>query len=198
MTGLPLRVEVAPRSDPGVPLLASAMQEVVLEPPAPTALVPPRPPGSSRVQAKAADLGGALRVLDAADPPAQLAGRRRVALTGEQLPGVGVYGTGSAGFVLVPVSRGIAGRVLDGAAAAGGVPIEVSAWAGGADRRRRCCRWPSAVDGAGACCWWGPSRPPCWSGPSSSCRGTDVRRDHRERCGSRIGAGRTPAVVIIA
>jgi hypothetical protein len=48
-----------------------------------------------------------------------------VALTGEQLPGVGVYGTGSAGFVLVPISRGIAGRVLDGAAAAGGVPIEV-------------------------------------------------------------------------
>ena len=27
--------------------------------------------------------------------------------------------------MLVPVSRGIAGRVLDGAAAAGGVPIEV-------------------------------------------------------------------------
>ena len=30
VTGLPLHVEVAPRSDPGVPLLASAMQEVVL------------------------------------------------------------------------------------------------------------------------------------------------------------------------
>jgi hypothetical protein len=125
VTGLPLHVEVAPRSDPGVPLLASAMQEVVLEPPAPTALVPPRPPGSSRVRAEAADLGGALRVLDAPDPPAQLAGRRRVTLPGERLPGVGIYGTGSAGFVLVPLSRGIAGRVLDGAAAAGGVPIEV-------------------------------------------------------------------------
>ena len=125
VTGLPLHVEVAPRSDPGVPLLASAMQEVVLEPPAPTALVPPRPPGSSRVRAEAADLGGALRVLDAPDPPAQLAGRRRVTLRGARLPGVGVYGTGSAGFVLVPLGRGIAGRVLDGAAAAGGVPIEV-------------------------------------------------------------------------
>ena len=69
MTGPPLHVEVAPRSDPGVPLMASAFQEVVLEPPAPTALVPPRPPGSSRVQAKAADLGGALRVLDAPTRP---------------------------------------------------------------------------------------------------------------------------------
>ncbi len=78
VTGLPLHVEVAPRSDPGVPLLASAMQEVVLQAPDPTALVPPRPPGSSRVRADAADLGGALRVLDAPDPPAQLAGRRRV------------------------------------------------------------------------------------------------------------------------
>ena len=75
VTGLPLHFEVAPRSNPGVPLLASAMQEVVLEPPAPTALVPPRPPGSSRVQAKGADLSGALHVLDAPDPPAQLAGR---------------------------------------------------------------------------------------------------------------------------
>ncbi len=126
VTGLPLHVEVAPRSDPGVALLASAMQEVVLQAPDPTALVPPRPPGSSRVRAAAADLGGPLRVLDAPDPPAQLAGRRRVDLNGAQLPGVGVYGTGSAGFVLVPVSRGIAVRVLDGAAAAGGVPIAVA------------------------------------------------------------------------
>jgi hypothetical protein len=78
------------------------------------------------VRAEAADLGGALRVLDAAEPPSRLAGRARIALTGEELPGVGVYGAGLAGFVLVPVSRGIAGRVLDGAAAAGGVPIEVA------------------------------------------------------------------------
>ncbi len=50
------------------------------------------PPRSSRRGRRAAagcsagrdDLGGALRVLDAADPPAQLAGRRRVALTGER------------------------------------------------------------------------------------------------------------------
>jgi hypothetical protein len=66
-----------------------------------------------------------LRVLDAPAPPPRLAGRSRVALTGEELPGVGVYGSGPAGFVLVPVSRGIAGRVLDGATAAGGVPIQV-------------------------------------------------------------------------
>jgi hypothetical protein len=124
-TGLPLHVEVAPKAGPGVPLLISTMQEVALRAPDPAVLVPPRPPGSSRVRAAAADLGGALRVLDAPAPPAQLAGRPRVALTGDELPGVGVYGAGLAGFVLVPVSRGIAGRVLDGAAAAGGVAIGV-------------------------------------------------------------------------
>jgi len=124
-TGLPLHVEVAPKADPGVPLLISTMQEVALRAPDPAVLVPPRPPGSSRVRAAAADLGGALRVLDAPAPPAQLAGRPRVAITGDELPGVGVYGAGPAGFVLVPVSRGIAGRVLDGAAAAGGVAIGV-------------------------------------------------------------------------
>jgi hypothetical protein len=124
-TGLPLHVEVAPKTAPGVPLLISTMQEVALRAPDPAVLVPPRPPGSSRVRAAAADLGGALRVLDATAPPAQLAGRPRVALTGDELPGVGVYGAGLAGFVLVPVSRGIAGRVLDGAAAAGGVAIGV-------------------------------------------------------------------------
>ena len=77
------------------------------------------------MRAAANDLGGALRVLDAAAPPPRLADRPRVTLTGDELPGVGVYGAGLAGFVLVPVSRGIAGRVLDGAGAAGGVPITV-------------------------------------------------------------------------
>jgi hypothetical protein len=43
----------------------------------------------------------------------------------EGLPGVGVYGTGVAAFVLVPASRGIAERVVDGAAAAGGTAVEV-------------------------------------------------------------------------
>ena len=124
-TGLPLHVEIAPRATPEVPLLVSTMQEIAFRAPDDAALVPPRPPGSSRVRAAAADLGGALRVLDAPDPPPRLAGRPAVALTGQELPGVGVYGAGLAGFVLVPVSRGIAGRVLDGAAAAGGVPIEV-------------------------------------------------------------------------
>jgi hypothetical protein len=38
---------------------------------------------------------------------------------------VGVYGTGVAAFVLVPASRGIAERVVDGAAAAGGTAVEV-------------------------------------------------------------------------
>jgi MucB/RseB N-terminal domain len=124
-TGLPLRVEVAARAAAGRSLLVSELQDVDLRPPDPTVLTPPRPPGSGNVRAAANDLGGALRVLDAAAPPPRLAGRPRVTLTGDELPGVGVYGSGLAGFVLVPVSRGIAGRVLDGAGAAGGVPIAV-------------------------------------------------------------------------
>jgi hypothetical protein len=125
-SGLPLRVEVAPKAGPDLPLLVTELQDVDLRAPDAAVLVPPRPPGSGRVQAAANDLGGALRVLDAAAPPSRLAGRDRVQLDGDELPGVGVYGGGLAGFVLVPVSRGIAGRVLDGAGAAGGVPIEVS------------------------------------------------------------------------
>ena len=122
-TGLPLRVEVAPRADPEGPLLVSALEEVTLGAPDEAALVPPR--GGDVVRASANDLGGALRRLDAAPPPPRLAGRARVPLGGEPLPGVGVYGPGPAGFVLVPVSRGIAGRVLDGAGAVGGVPVDV-------------------------------------------------------------------------
>ena len=125
-SGLPLRVEVAPRTGPDLPLLITEMRDVDLRAPDDGAFVPPRPPGGSRVRAAANDLGGALRVLGAAAPPARLAGRERVRLTGDELPGVGVYGGGLAGFVLVPVSRGIAGRVLDGAGAAGGTPITVA------------------------------------------------------------------------
>ncbi len=124
-TALPLRVEIAPRGD-ATPLLLSALQDVDLRAPAEAVLVPPRPPGSSGVRAAANDLGGALRTLDAAEPPPRLAGRPRVVLEGAELPGVGVYGSGLAGFVLVPVSRRIAGRVLEGAGAVGGVPIEVA------------------------------------------------------------------------
>ncbi|MCE3555930.1 hypothetical protein LWC33_31360, partial [Pseudonocardia sp. RS11V-5] len=76
------------------------------------------------VTAEAADLAGALRQLDAPAPPARLAGRERVPL-GSGLPGVGVYGAGVAGFVLVPASRGIADRLIDGAAAAGGTTVGV-------------------------------------------------------------------------
>lgn len=124
-SALPLRVEVAPRTAPDLPLLLTELQDVDLRAPDDATLTPPRPPGSGRVRAAGGDLGGALRRLGAAAPPARLAGRDRVVLTGDELPGVGVYGTGLAGFVLVPVSRDIAGRVLDGAGTAGGVPITI-------------------------------------------------------------------------
>ena len=124
-SALPLCVEVAARTGPDLPLLVSELQEVDLRAPDDDALVPPRPPGSSRVSADGGDLGGALRRLDAAPAPRRLAGRARVALDGDELRGVGVYGAGLSGFVLVPVSRGIAERVLAGAGAAGGTPVPI-------------------------------------------------------------------------
>jgi hypothetical protein len=146
-SGLPLRVEIAARGQED-PLLFTEFREVALT--RPDIAVPTAPPGAGAVTAEAADLAGALRQLDAAPPPHRLAGRdlvpvlthpvgsasdRPPVLTHpvgsasdqppEGLPGVGVYGTGAAAFVLVPASRGIAERVVDGAAAAGGTAVEV-------------------------------------------------------------------------
>ena len=64
-------------------------------------------------------------MIPSALPITALTDGARIPLTGDELPGVGVYGAGLAGFVLVPVSRGIAGRVLDGAGGAGGVEIDI-------------------------------------------------------------------------
>ena len=125
-TGLALRVEVSPRAGP--PLLVTEFVDVTDGPPDPAALVPPVPPGAGAVTASAADLSGALRTLDAPPPPDRLAGRDRVPLAGTpdaQLPGVGLYGSGLAGFALVPLGQEIAGRAVDGAAAAGGTSVEV-------------------------------------------------------------------------
>ncbi|GAA4560848.1 hypothetical protein GCM10023175_71710 [Pseudonocardia xishanensis] len=120
-SGLPLRVEVAARGQ-DLPLLFTEFREVALT--TPDITVPTAPPGAGSVTAQAADLAGALRQLDAAPPPPRLAGRDLVPWGGE-LPGVGVYGTGASGFVLVPASRGVADRVVDGAPAAGGTVVEV-------------------------------------------------------------------------
>ncbi|MCW0213681.1 MAG: hypothetical protein OJJ54_09990 [Pseudonocardia sp.] len=125
-SGLPLRVEVAGRADPGLPVLFTEFQEVSLTAPDERTLTPSVPPGAGSVTADAADLAGALRQLDAPAPPARLAGRALVPLEGA-LPGVGLYGSGVSGFALVPASRGIADRVIEGAAIAGGVDVEVPA-----------------------------------------------------------------------
>lgn len=123
-TGLALRVEVAARSGPV--LLESELLDVTDGPPDPDVLVPPVPPGAGFVRTAAADVGGALRVLDAPPAPARLAGRDRAtaaAPSEQDLPGVGRYGGGLAGFALVPVGRGVAERAVDGAAAAGGTEL---------------------------------------------------------------------------
>jgi hypothetical protein len=118
-SGLPLRVEVAARDEA---LLFTEFREVSLT--TPQIDVPTAPPGAGAVTAEAADLAGALRQLDAAPPPRRLAGRDLLPIA-DGLPGVGVYGAGVAGFVLVPASRGIADRVIDGAPAAGGTTVDV-------------------------------------------------------------------------
>lgn len=125
-TALPLRVEVAARTGPS--LLVSELLEVTDGPPDPSDLRPTVPPGTEAATASAADVSGALRTLNAPPPPGRLAGRDRVALPstpGSGLPGVGVYGTGLAGFVLIPLGGDLARRAIDGATAAGGAAIDV-------------------------------------------------------------------------
>ncbi len=125
-SGLPLRVEVGGHDDPA-PVLVTEFREIDLRPPAPDVLVPAVPPGAGAVRVEAAGLTGALRVLGAAPLPDRLAGRDRVRLPGpggsDDLPGVGLYGTGLAGFALIPLPRRVARRALDGATGAGGVPV---------------------------------------------------------------------------
>jgi hypothetical protein len=168
-TGLPLHVEIAPRAAPDVPLLVSTMHEVAFHAPDDSALVPPRPPGSSRVRAEAADLGGALRVLDAAEPPSRLAGRARIALTGEELPASACTARGWRGSCSSRSAAGSPAGCSTGPLRRVGYRSRsrVGAPCGSGPR---CCRWRCADSGAGACCWWVPSRPRCWSAPSSSCR----------------------------
>jgi len=122
-TALPLRVEVSARTGP--PLLISAFTDVADRAPDAADLVPTVPPGAGAITAAADDLSSALRVLGAPPAPDRLAGRDRIAGGGEGLPGVGLYGAGLAGFALIPLSRDIAERAIDGAAAAAGVAVPV-------------------------------------------------------------------------
>lgn len=125
-TALPLRVEIAARTGPT--LLETELLEVSDGAPDPSVLRPVVPPGAGAVVASAADVSGALRDLNAPPAPDSLAGRARITLPstpGSDIPGVGVYGTGLAGFVVIPVGRDVADRAVDGATAAGGAAIEV-------------------------------------------------------------------------
>jgi hypothetical protein len=94
-SGLPLRVEVAPRSGP--PLLVTELVEVVDGPPDPAVLVPPVPPGAGVVAASAADVSGALHTLGAPPPPDRLAGRGSPAPRTPSCPASGSTARGSPG-----------------------------------------------------------------------------------------------------
>jgi hypothetical protein len=122
-SALPLRVEVAPRTGPTV--LTTEFLELDERAPDPVVLRPPAPAGANKVTTRAVDLSGALRVLNPPPPPDVLAGRRRTEQEGEQLAGVGVYGSGLAAFALVPCGRDIADQAVANAAVVGGTPVEV-------------------------------------------------------------------------
>lgn len=122
-TALPLRVEIAGR-DAVDPVLRTELRDVDLSAPTDDLLRPRLPPGAGAIEVRAADLTGALRVLDAGEAPPRLAGRARVTLS-DQLPGVGFYGTGLASFALIPLGRDVARPALDGAGAAGGDAVEL-------------------------------------------------------------------------
>lgn len=125
-SGLPLRVEISGRADPGRPVLISELTSVDLTAPPDDVLVPTVPPGGTAAEVPATDLTGALRVLGPSAPPGRLAGRGRLPRYPD-LPGIGVYGSGLGGFVLVPVTGRIAAQAVDGATAAGGVAVPLPA-----------------------------------------------------------------------
>lgn len=122
-TGLPLQVEVIAR-DAAAPVLTSRLLEVATVTPAQDVLTPSAGAGSDIATATAADVTGVLRGFGAAAPPRRLAGRTIEAPPGE-LPGVGRYGGGLSTFVVVPLSRGLASRLLDGARDGGATAVDV-------------------------------------------------------------------------
>ena len=124
-SGLPLRVEVAGRDQP-TPLMITEMEHVELAAPPADVLVARVPLGAGEVTVQAADVSDALRVLDAPPAPTRLAGRERMQ-SSDQLPGVGIYGTGLAGFALIPLRGRVAGEALRGALEAGGAAVAVPA-----------------------------------------------------------------------
>ena len=122
-SGLPLQVHVTAR-DADRPVLVSRLLEVSIATPPPRVLVPSAGPGSAVGTAAAADVAGVLRGLGGTAPPEQLVGRARVTPSAE-LPGVGWYGSGLSGFVVVPLGRRLATELLDGARKAGGAAIDM-------------------------------------------------------------------------
>jgi len=131
-SGLALRVEVTTRGAER-PVLVSRMLEVSLAAPAGDVLTPSASATSGRTVVRAVDIAGVLRGVGTIRAPSVLAGRTRVTPSVE-LPGVGLYGGsqyggGLSAFVAVPLSRGLASRILDGARNAGAAEIPVPAGA---------------------------------------------------------------------
>ncbi|HEY3262026.1 MAG TPA: hypothetical protein VGJ95_17500 [Pseudonocardiaceae bacterium] len=120
-SGLPLQVQVTARGADR-PVLVSRLLEVSMAAP-PAAVLRPSPgPGSAVDTVNAAEVAGVLRGLGSATLPARLAGRDLV-IPSADLPSVGRYGDGLAGFVVVPLGRGLSTRLLDGARSAGAVDL---------------------------------------------------------------------------
>jgi hypothetical protein len=114
-SGLPLQAEVTARGGER-PVFVSRFLEVHLSVPDADVLRPPaRRPDAGFAHVEAPDVLGALNRGGFGAPPEVLAGRRRVdGLDGSQA--VGVYGTGLARFVVLPLPRRFGSGAYDNAA----------------------------------------------------------------------------------
>ncbi|MBO0775028.1 MAG: hypothetical protein J2P34_01835 [Actinobacteria bacterium] len=121
-TGLPVQVEVFGR---GVsqPVLTSGFLELSQRRPALSVVTPHPAPGAGITSARLPDVSSVLSGdgdgdNDGTPFPGELGGRRQAALPGSP-PGVAVYGSGLARFVLLPLPRSVNASVLNAAIGAG-------------------------------------------------------------------------------
>ena len=127
-SGLPLMVEIFSRGSAG-PALKTQFFQVSPWRPDPRVLTPVRAAGSGFTVTSASSLAGALRNLDRAALPAQLAGRdRQPVQPGYQM--IGVYGGGLSTFVVLPVSGSAGRNLVRDTLSAGGTALGVTGGTG--------------------------------------------------------------------
>lgn len=119
--GLPLQVQVFARGA-GHPALETEFFQVSSGRPDSRVLTPQRGPGTGFTVTSAKNFQGALNNLDPEVLPASLAGREIDAISAQLAP-IGVYGNGLSIFAVLTLRGATGHSLLDGAKAAGGVPL---------------------------------------------------------------------------